>query len=77
MSLRQRRSPAISQRGRDVHYRLLPLMRMLFIETNPIPLKQALALMGKCANELRMPLVPMTAAASEKLKATMKELKLL
>lgn len=65
------------QRARVVHYRMLPLLRMLFIETNPIPLKCALALMGKCANELRLPLVPMTAAASEKLKAAMKELQLL
>ncbi len=64
------------QQARVAHYRMLPLLRALFIETNPIPLKCALALMGKCANELRLPLVPMTAQASEKLKAAMKELRL-
>ena len=64
------------QQARVAHYRMLPLLRALFIETNPIPLKCALALMGKCANELRLPLVPMTASASEKLKAAMKELRL-
>ena len=52
-------------KAREIHYRLLPLMRALFVETNPIPVKQALAFMGKCANELRMPLVPMTAGPAE------------
>lgn len=64
------------QRARELHYRMLPLLRALFIETNPIPLKHALALMGKCANELRLPLVPMTAPASEKLEAAMTALRL-
>ena len=63
-------------RAREIHYRMLPLMRALFIETNPIPVKQALAFMGRCRNELRMPLVPMTAPAAEKLRAAMKELRL-
>ncbi len=63
-------------RAREIHYRLLPLMRALFLETNPIPVKQALAFMGKCANELRMPLVPMTAGPAEKLRIAMKELRL-
>jgi 4-hydroxy-tetrahydrodipicolinate synthase len=52
-------------------------MRALFIETNPIPVKQALALMGRCANELRMPLVAMTAGPAEKLRAAMKESRLI
>ncbi len=59
-------------RARDLHFRMLPLMRALFVETNPIPIKQACALMDKCANEVRMPLVPMTAPAAEKLRAAMK-----
>ncbi len=63
--------------AREIHFRMLPLMRALFIETNPIPIKQALALMGKCANELRLPLVPMTPAAAEKLKAAMRQLALI
>jgi 4-hydroxy-tetrahydrodipicolinate synthase len=63
-------------KAREMHYRLLPLMRALFVETNPIPVKQALAFMGKCANELRMPLVPMTAGPAEKLRVAMKELRL-
>src|SRR6202790_2440825 len=56
-------------RARDIHYKMMPLMRTLFIETNPIPVKQALAFMGRCANELRMPLCPMSAPAADKLRA--------
>lgn len=60
-------------RARELHFRMLPVMRALFLETNPIPIKQACALMGKCANEVRMPLVPMTPPAAEKLRAAMKD----
>lgn len=63
-------------KAREIHFRLLPLMRGLFVETNPIPIKQALAFMGKCANELRMPLLPMTAGPAERLRVAMKELRL-
>ena len=63
-------------KAREIHFRLLPLMRALFVETNPIPIKQGLAFMGKCANELRMPLVPMTAGPAERLRVAMKELRL-
>jgi len=63
-------------RARDIHYKMMPLMRTLFIETNPIPVKQALSFMGRCANELRMPLCPMSAPAADRLRASMKELKL-
>jgi 4-hydroxy-tetrahydrodipicolinate synthase len=65
------------ERARQLHYKMLPLMRTLFIETNPICIKQALAFMGKCCNELRLPLVPMTPPAAEKLKAAMKDLRLI
>jgi len=45
---------------REWHYRLLPLMDANFLETNPAPVKAALALMGKIHNVLRLPLVPVT-----------------
>ena len=64
------------ERARSIHFKLLPLMRALFVETNPIPIKQALAFMGRCTNEMRMPLVPMTQPAADRLKAAMKDLKL-
>jgi 4-hydroxy-tetrahydrodipicolinate synthase len=64
-------------RARQIHFAMLPLMRALFIETNPIPVKQACAFMGKCANELRMPLIPMSPAPAEKLRGVMKEMRLI
>jgi 4-hydroxy-tetrahydrodipicolinate synthase len=63
-------------RAREVHFKMLPLMRALFTETNPIPVKQACAFMGKCSNEMRMPLTPMTPAAADRLRSVMKELRL-
>ncbi|MEO7455994.1 MAG: 4-hydroxy-tetrahydrodipicolinate synthase [Gemmatimonadaceae bacterium] len=45
--------------ARAVHYKLLPWMRAAFIESNPVPVKAALAMMGKCENVLRLPLVPL------------------
>ncbi len=41
-----------------LHYRLLPLMDALFLESNPIPLKAALKLLGLAGDTLRLPLVP-------------------
>jgi 4-hydroxy-tetrahydrodipicolinate synthase len=63
-------------RSREIHFMMLPLMRALFTETNPIPVKQACAFMGKCSNEMRMPLLPMSAGPADKLRSVMKELKL-
>jgi 4-hydroxy-tetrahydrodipicolinate synthase len=59
--------------ARRLHYRLLPLMRGLFLETNPIPVKAALALMGYCRDELRLPLLPMSDAARARLRAVMEQ----
>ena len=39
--------------GRRIQFELLPLIRSLFSETNPIPVKTALSMMGKCDGELR------------------------
>jgi 4-hydroxy-tetrahydrodipicolinate synthase len=55
---------------------MMPLMRALFLETNPIPVKQACAFMGRCQNEVRLPLVQMTAGPAERLRGVMKELRL-
>ncbi|MGH7842373.1 MAG: 4-hydroxy-tetrahydrodipicolinate synthase [Candidatus Binataceae bacterium] len=63
-------------RAREIHFKMIPLMRALFTETNPIPIKQACAFMGKCTNEMRMPLTPMTAGAADRLRSVMKEVRL-
>jgi 4-hydroxy-tetrahydrodipicolinate synthase len=44
--------------ARTIHYRLLPLMRANFIESNPVPVKFALARLGRCGETLRSPLGP-------------------
>jgi len=46
--------------AREIHYRLWPLMQTLFIETNPIPVKTAAAMMGMIKEEFRLPLCPMS-----------------
>jgi len=63
--------------ARRNHYQLLPLMRALFLETNPIPVKAALAMMGFCRDELRMPLLPMSDAPRARLRQVLQDLGLL
>jgi 4-hydroxy-tetrahydrodipicolinate synthase len=60
--------------ARRVHYRMLPLIRALFLETNPIPIKAALAMAGICRDELRLPLLPMSEGPRAKLRAVMREM---
>ena len=44
------------EQARTIHYKLTPLFSALFLETNPIPVKVALAMMGKMSEEVRLPL---------------------
>ena len=60
-------------RARKLHYELLPLIQALFTETNPIPIKAAMAMLGKCAPELRMPLTPITEPNRKRLEAVLRE----
>lgn len=53
------------QTARALHFQLMPWMRAAFLESNPIPLKAALAMMGHMQNVLRLPLVPMASRHSE------------
>jgi 4-hydroxy-tetrahydrodipicolinate synthase len=61
----------------DLHLQMFPLMRTLFIETNPIPVKAAMRELGLCSDEVRLPLVPMSDEGRKKLKAALKECALL
>jgi 4-hydroxy-tetrahydrodipicolinate synthase len=61
------------EHGRSLMHRLLPLVRALGLEVNPIPVKTALAMMGKCAEEFRLPLTCMTAATRGSLERVLKE----
>ena len=66
-----------ADRARAVYYRMLPLVDELFSETNPIPIKAALALRGQILEELRLPLTPLSDKARERLQLAMKEFGLL
>jgi 4-hydroxy-tetrahydrodipicolinate synthase len=55
-----------------LHLKFYPLFKDLFIETNPVPVKAALAMMGLIEEEYRLPLVPMAAANRDKLAKTLK-----
>ena len=57
--------------ARKLHYKTFPLAVDLFIETNPIPAKTALMLMGKLNGKMRLPLAPMASANLEKLRQTL------
>jgi 4-hydroxy-tetrahydrodipicolinate synthase len=59
--------------ARRLHYEMLPLGRVLFLETNPIPIKAAMAMMGYCRDELRLPLLPMSEAPRAKLRGVMQQ----
>jgi 4-hydroxy-tetrahydrodipicolinate synthase len=63
--------------GRKLQLKLIPLIRSVFLETNPIPIKTALSLMSKCTGEMRLPLTPMSEGNLKKLKQTMTEFGLL
>lgn len=60
-----------------LHNKLLPLMEMNFIESNPIPVKAALAMMGMIEERYRLPLVPLSENHRPKLKAILSDLGLL
>jgi 4-hydroxy-tetrahydrodipicolinate synthase len=64
-------------KARELHYKLLPLMNINFVESNPIPAKAALAMMGMIEENYRLPLVPITPANREKVAKTLEELGLL
>jgi 4-hydroxy-tetrahydrodipicolinate synthase len=61
------------EKGRELQLQLIPLIRALFIETNPIPVKTALSLMGKCGGDLRLPLTPMAEGNLKKLSQAMRD----
>ncbi|MRR33770.1 4-hydroxy-tetrahydrodipicolinate synthase [bacterium] len=61
------------EEARRLHLWLLRISNAMFIETNPTPVKAALGLMGKCDDEVRLPLAPMSEANTAKLAAVMKD----
>ena len=61
------------EEARQLHLKLLKISNAMFIETNPVPVKTALGLMGKCSDDVRLPLAPMSEENTLKLAGIMKE----
>jgi 4-hydroxy-tetrahydrodipicolinate synthase len=60
------------RKAKEIHYKLRHLNEAMFYETNPIPVKTALSLMGKVSGEMRLPLCSMSEKNLERLKGVMK-----
>lgn len=63
--------------AQSIHFELFPLMRSMFLTTNPVPVKTALRLMGYPVGEVKLPLVPLNQDELSKLKAVLSEYNLL
>ena len=61
------------KKAEELHYKLLPLIKAVFLETNPIPIKTAMGLLGMCEPDLRLPMCAMSADNLEKLKIALKD----
>ncbi|AJC74228.1 dihydrodipicolinate synthase [Pseudothermotoga hypogea DSM 11164 = NBRC 106472] len=62
------------RKARELHFKYLELFKSLFVETNPMPVKAALHLMGRIENEFRLPLVPPKQSTVDQLRRTLFEL---
>lgn len=60
------------KRSAEIHYEYLPLMKALFIETNPVPVKTAMEILGWISSEVRLPLAPMKEENRKKLGEILK-----
>jgi len=65
------------KKAQELHYKLLPLIKAAFIETNPIPVKTAMGLLGMCSADLRLPMCEMAPENLEKLKKALRDYGLL
>jgi 4-hydroxy-tetrahydrodipicolinate synthase len=63
--------------ARALHHRFLPLMTVNFVESNPIPVKAAMAMMGLLEPVWRLPLVPPQAATSARIEEVLRDLALI
>ena len=63
--------------SRKIHYQILNLCKSMFLETNPLPVKTSLSLMGRINEEWRLPLCEMRSDTKEKLESVLKEYKLI
>lgn len=65
------------EKARQIHYRLLPLMELNFIESNPIPVKSSLAMMGLIEEQFRLPMVAISEKNRDRLRQALAQLELI
>ena len=65
------------QGAQDLHYELYDLMKVLFVESNPVPAKEALNLMGRPSGHVRMPLAPLKKESQDELRKVLLDLQLI
>jgi len=61
------------RKAQEMHYKLLPLVKAMFLETNPIPVKTAMGILGMCEPDVRLPLCEMSPQNLENLKKALKD----
>jgi 4-hydroxy-tetrahydrodipicolinate synthase len=66
-----------TKKAQTLHYKTLPLVKAMFIETNPIPVKTAMGIMGMCEPDLRLPMCEMSKQNEEKLRKALKDYSLI
>lgn len=59
--------------ARRLHHKLFPLVKAMFIETSPIPVKTAMGWLDLCLPDLRLPLVPLEKSSEEKLERALRD----
>ena len=59
--------------AREIHFRLLAWMRAAFVESNPVPVKAALHMLGRMDNVLRLPLVPLAETRSAAVRSALQK----
>lgn len=65
------------QGAQDLHYELYDLMKVLFVESNPVPAKEALNMMGRPSGHVRMPLAPLKKESQDELRKVLLDLQLI
>ena len=65
------------ENARNLHLELYPLFKGMFVETNPIPVKAAMAMLGMCENELRLPMCKLSEANEPGIRALLEKFDLL
>ena len=61
-------------RARQIHFQLMPVFDALFCETNPIPVKAALSMLGKIGDEIRLPLTPISREGADRVRGLLSDL---